>query len=152
MAAVNHTRGVKLVLKVGDGADPEVFTALCTINAERGITFNKDMGEETIPDCTDPDLIGWVAREGRSKSISFDGGGMLNKQDVADFWAWWDGDDSKNCKVILDDDLPANVITFSGAFKMPSFAINGDRGSKATATMSIASDGAVTATFGANVS
>ena len=30
---VKHARGVKLVLKVGNGASPEVFTAKCSIKS-----------------------------------------------------------------------------------------------------------------------
>ena len=62
MAAVKYTRGVKLVLKVGDGETPEVFTALCTINAERGITFNAQTNDATIPNCDALEEIAWLAR------------------------------------------------------------------------------------------
>lgn len=151
MAAVNHTRGVKLVLKVGDGASPEVFTAMCSINAERGVTFSGSANDELIPDCADPDQIAWVSREVESLSVEFTGGGMLDKGNVKTMWDWWKSGASKNCKIILDDATAANVITWTGAFKLPTFDITGDRGSKAAASLSLQSDGAVDAVFGANV-
>lgn len=152
MAAVNATRGVKLVLKVGDGATPsEVFTALCTINAERGITFNAQTSDATIPDCADPDAIAFLAREKQSLSVDFTGGGMSDKADVKKLWDWWKSDEAKNCKIILDDDTAGNVITFTGAFHLTQFDLTGNRGEKVSSTLTLASDGQVTAVFGANV-
>lgn len=151
MAAVNYTRGVKLVLKVGDGASPEVFTAMCSINAERGITFNAQMRDEVIPDCADLDAVAWLSREAESLSMEFTGGGMSDKSNVKTLWDWWESGESKNCQVVLDDDTAANVITWEGAYKLPTFDLSGNRGEKVAGTVAVASDGAVTATFGANV-
>lgn len=151
MAAVNYTRGVKLVVKVGDGASPEVFTRLCTINAERGITFNAQSNDATIPDCDDPDKMAWLAREISTLSVDVTGGGMAHKQDASKLWEWWSSGAAKNCQVILDDDTPANVITYEGAFYLTQYDHTGNVGEKVSSTMTLASDGEVTATFGANV-
>ncbi|WP_292052153.1 phage tail tube protein [Brevundimonas sp. UBA5866] len=151
MAAVNSTRGVKLVVKVGNGASPEVFTKLCTINAERGITFNAQTNDATVPDCDDPDKIAWLAREKQSLSVDVTGGGMNHKSDNKKLWDWWRSEDSRNCQVILDDDDPANVITYEGAFHLTQFDMTGNVGEKVNSTMTLSSDGEVTATFGANV-
>lgn len=151
MAAVNYTRGVKLVLKAGDGASPEIFAALCTINAERGITFNAQTNDETIPNCENPDEIAWTVREKQSLSVDFTGGGMSDKSDVKRLWDWWESDEARNCQIVLDDDTAANVITFEGAFHLTQFDLTGNRGEKVASTLTLASDGEVTATFGANV-
>jgi len=151
MAAVNFTRGVKLVLKVGNGASPEVFAALCTINAERGITFNAQTRDETIPDCTNPDQIAWLVREKESLSVDVTGGGMLDKANVKTMWGFFEAETATNCLIVLDDAVAANVITFTGAFQLTSFELSGNRGEKVSASMSLSSDGEVTASFGANV-
>lgn len=151
MAAVKYTRGVKLVLKVGDGAEPEQFTALCSINAERGMTFDGTFRDEVVPDCEDPDLLAWVAREAESLSVGVTGGGMSDKNDIKRLWDWWKSGASKNCQLILDDPLPANVITWEGGFKLPSFDLSGNRGEKVASSITLSSDGEVDATFGANV-
>ena len=151
MAAVNYTRGVKLVLKIGDGASPQVFRPFCSINAERGITFTNTLNDEVIPDCSDPDKIVWVARDKVSRSMSFTGGGMLDKSDVKRAWDISESEDSVDFQVYLDDDDPANVIMWEGAFHMGEFGLNGNRGEKVQFSSDFASDGAVTATFGANV-
>ncbi len=151
MAAVNYTRGVKLVLKVGDGASPEVFTALCTINAERGITFNAQTNDATVPDCADLEAIAFLAREKQSLSVDFTGGGMSDKSNVKTLWDWWKAEEARNCQIVLDDDVAANVITFEGAFHLTQFDLTGNRGEKVQSTMTLASDGIIDATFGANV-
>lgn len=151
MAAVNYTRGVKLVLKVSQGGSPETFAALCTINAERGVTFNAQTNDATIPDCSDLDAIAFLAREKQSLSVDFSGGGMSDKANVKTLWDWWVGEDSKNCQIVLDDDTAGNVITFEGGFHLTQFELSGNRGEKVTSTMTLASDGIVEATFGANV-
>ncbi|ADU12036.1 phage tail tube protein [Asticcacaulis excentricus] len=152
MAPPSLTRGVKLLIKIGNGASPtEVFTALCSINAQRGITFNSQTNDETVPDCTDLEKIAWIVREVESLSVEVSGGGKANKPDVPKLFNWWKSGESKNIQIILDDATAANVITFAGAFKLTSFEVTGDRGGKAELTMSLASDGEVTGTFGANV-
>lgn len=88
MAEVKHARGVKLLIKVGDGATPEVFETYCSINAERGITFTAGTNDQDIPDCQDPDAIAWVVREKTNLSASITGSGVLDTGDVQDFFDW----------------------------------------------------------------
>jgi predicted secreted protein len=144
MAAVKHTRGVKLLLKVGDGAEPEVFAQYCSINAERGITFTATTNDVDIPDCEDPDLLAWVVREKASLSVSVTGSGTLNTPDVEDFFAWFNSPDAKNCKIIVDVAAADGGVTFTGAFHLTEFSLTGNRGEKMQASVSLASDGAIT--------
>lgn len=149
--AFKGTRGVRLVVKVGDGATPEVFTPLCTINAERGITFNAQTNDETIPNCADPEAIAFLSREKSSLSVDVTGGGKNNKEDNKTLWDWWKSPDPRNCQVVLTDPTPANEITWEGAFHLTQYDLTGNEGEKVGSTMTLASDGEVTATFGANV-
>lgn len=146
MAAVQHARGVKLLIKVVDDTSPDVFTAFCTVNAARGITFTSAVNEFNIPDCSDPDLIGWLAREKVSLSIGVTGAGILNTPDVDAFFAWWKSEDSKNCHIVVDVPAADGGIIFEGAFHLTEFAITGDRGGKMEANITLASDGEVTST------
>lgn len=144
MTVVKHARGVKLLLKVGNGMSPEGFTAFCTINAARGITFTAAMNEFNIPDCDDPDTIGWLAREKVSLSIGVTGAGVLNTPDVQDFFDWWKSESSKNCQIVVDVASVDGGVIFEGAFHLADFAITGDRGAKMQCTLTLASDGQVT--------
>lgn len=146
MAAVKHAKGVALVVKIGNGADPEVFTPLCSINAARGISFTGAMNEIAVPDCTDLDKIAWLAREMTSLSVNVTGAGLLNTSDVQSTFDWWKSGESKNLQVIVDVPSSAGGVVFEGAYKLPEFALNGEPGDKQQFTCSLASDGEVTCT------
>jgi len=152
MALVKTTRWSELVLKVGNGAEPEVFTPLCTINAARGITFNANTTEESIPDCDDLQKVQWLIREKISLSVDVTGSGKVHKIDVKKFVDWHGSIDPVNCIVVLDDAVAANEISFAGAYHLNTFSMSGDPGSPSvTGDISLQSTGAVTATYGANV-
>lgn len=141
MTAVAHAKGVTLVLKVGDGASPEVFTAKCSINAERGISFTSTLSDTPIPDCTDPEAIAALARDKTDYSASITGSGLLDIGEELEFFNWLISPDSKNCKVIV---AGAGGTTFSGAWHLGEFSLTGNRGGKIECSISLSSDGAVT--------
>jgi hypothetical protein len=145
MAAIKHASGVKLLLKVGDGASPEQFTTYCSINAERGVQFQA--GEQTfeIADCPDPEAIAWVTSEITSLRVTFSGAGTLNTPDLEEFFDWWKGGLTKNCQLVLDVPAVDGGLIFEGGFKLPNFEVTGGaRGSRASVSISGASDGEVT--------
>lgn len=152
MAAVKTTRWSKLVLKVSTIAAPTVFNALCSINASRGITFSTSLTEEAIPDCEDLEAVMWMIREKVSIGVEVTGGGKVDKTNVKTFVDWAKGKETLRCQVILDDDLPANVITFEGDFHLETFSMTGDPGSPTVSgEIALKSSGEVEGTYGANV-
>lgn len=143
MSTVKNARGVKLVIKVGDGADPEVFTTKCSINAARGIKFSSTTNEFPDIDCDDPDAVAWTLREKSGLSAAVDGAGILNTPDVQSFYDWFISPDSKNCQVIVDVPSADGGVIFPGAFHLTEFDITGDRGTKQECTLSLVSDGEI---------
>jgi predicted secreted protein len=146
MAQVKYARGVLLVIMVGDGGSPEVFTAYCTINAARSIKGDAATNDFNIPDCLDPDALGWLVREKVSVSYAVDGAGILNTPDAQEFAEWLADPLSRNCQIIVDVPAADGGIMFEGPFHLTSFQITGDRGNKMEATVSLVSDGIVTVT------
>lgn len=144
MAEVKHARGVKLLIKVGDGGSPEAFETYCSVNAERGITFTAGTNDQEVVDCADPDAIAWMVREKSNLSASITGSGMLNTPDVQEFYDWLVSPDSKNVKVAVDVPSVDGGVVFTGAFHLTEFSITGNRGEKMQASISLSSDGAVT--------
>lgn len=140
---IKHARGVKLLLKVGDGASPENFTAFCSINAARGITFSSATNEFPAIDCDSPEDVAWVLREKQNLSAAVTGAGTLNTPDVEDFYNWWTSPDSKNCQVVVDVPAADGGVIFEGFFHLTEFAITGDRGAKQECTITLASDGEI---------
>lgn len=152
MAAVNTTRWSKLVLRVGDGASPEVFTALCSINAARGLSFNTSLTEEAIPHCSDLEAVMWLIREKISVGVEVTGGGKVDKANVKTFADWVVDKDTKTCQIVLDDATPANVITFEGEFHLETFSMTGDPGSPTVSgEIALKSSGEVVGTYGSAV-
>jgi hypothetical protein len=141
---VKYARGVQLLIMVGDGATPEVFTAYCTINAARSITGEAATNDFNIPDCADPDALGWLAREKVSLSYSCEGAGILNTPDVKTFTDWLADPLSRNCQIVVDVPSTDGGVVFAGPFHLTKFEITGDRGSKMEATVSLVSDGEIT--------
>lgn len=145
MAAVKHVSGVKLLLKVGDGGSPEAFAHYCSINAERGIQFQGEENTFSLPDCSDMDAIAWVVSEIASLRVLANGAGTLNGPDLMFFFEWWKSGESRNCKLVLDVPAADGGVIFSGAFKIPNFEVTANRGEKVNCSISLASDGEVTA-------
>jgi hypothetical protein len=145
MAAVTDMRGIKLLIKVEDVNSPSAYTAYCTINAARGISFSSAVNEFNIPDCADPDLLAWVAREKVNVSCSITGAGMLNTPDTEAFFDWAKDSDTRNVRVYLDGVSTADGGGYwAGAFHCTEFAVTGDRGTRAEASITLVSDGEVT--------
>lgn len=144
MAAVKHARGVKLLIKVATEAAPTVFTAYCSINAERGITFTAGTNDQEIVDCENPDAIAWMVREKSNLSAAITGSGVLDTGDVQDFYDWLTGEGPRNVKVIVDVPALDGGVIFTGAFHLTEFSITGNRGEKMQASISLSSDGAIT--------
>lgn len=146
MAAVKHMRGVKLLIKVGDGATPtEAFTTYCTINSDRGISFKANTNDIVVPDCDDPDLMSWLVREKISLSGDISGAGTLNTPDTSAFFDWVKSPDTRNVQVHLDGVASADGGGYwAGAYHCVQFDVNGGQGTKANAAISLTSDGEVT--------
>lgn len=140
MAQAATIKGTQLLIKIGDGASPEVFTHPCLINGERGIQFQSDTNQVIIPDCANPDDPAWkqVTKDGFSATIS--GAGVLDTASIADFDAWFQSDDAKNVRVYVNA-----VGYWSGAFKLTEWSITGARGDKAQVSVTLVSDGALSA-------
>lgn len=144
MALAKTAKGTQLLIKIGDGADPEVFAHSCTINAERGIQFSAETNDVSVPDCTDPELLAWVEREKRSLSATINGAGVLNGPDADAYFDWLADADPKNVKVVLNIPGADGGVIFSGAFHLTQFELSGTRGEKVNCTIRLESDGAIT--------
>ena len=70
--------GRLLIIKIGDGASPEVFSALCGVQTRK---FNLSANEvdTTIPDCANPDKTPQKTVEPGIKNRTFTGSGKFVK-------------------------------------------------------------------------
>lgn len=138
MAQAETIRGAALLMKVGDGEDPETFAHPCSINSERGIVFAAETRNNNVPDCDNPEKVVWQGTEKASLGATCTGGGTLHKADDAMFFAWFKSEIPKNV-IIIDGNRK-----YEGAFHLTQYEKTGNLGEKVQVRISLASDGEVT--------
>lgn len=144
MAQASSLRGVRLLVKIGDGEDPEVFSHPCLINAARGLSIVAQTNDIVIPDCSNPDLMAWAAREKVSLSGTINGAGVVHTPDVSDWSAYVISENTKNVRVELGSVLLADGGGYwGGAFHCTEFSITGERGNRAECSVTMLSDGVI---------
>lgn len=143
MAKPKTFNGTKLLVQIGDGASPEVFTHSCLINASRQIQFTSDTNDFVVPDCADPDAPGFKERVVDGLGAEITGAGVAGSDLIEALFDWWKTGDSKNIRVAIDVPTGDGGGYWSMAAKLPSFSVSGDRSQKGQFECSILSDGVV---------
>jgi predicted secreted protein len=138
MAQAATIRGTALYIKVGDGADPEVFTHPCLINTKRGIQFQSSTNKIIVPDCTNPDDPAWTEAIKDSLGATISGAGTLDTASVVMFDTWFRSPDPKNVQVWL-----STMGHWDGAYNLTNFEVTGDRGALAEVTVTLESSGII---------
>lgn len=138
---VDVINGEQILIKIGDGADPEVFAHPALINTDRGIAFSSSVNSTPNPDPANPSAPAWNATDKDGLSATISGAGLLDLGDVADYFDWYEGQGTKNVEVVLQK---TGGLKFKGAFHLSEFQITGQRKNKATCSITLVSDGAVT--------
>lgn len=117
------------------------YTAPCGFTT-RGLTLTKDTNDVQIPDCDDPDAPAWLGRDAVSLSASISGEGVLAEESIATWLAAFDSTNAVAAKVTAT--FASSTVTWTGNFHLTSFEVSAEQGSRATASVSMDSDGAVT--------
>lgn len=140
MTAITTLRGTRLYIKVENDASPAVFAHPCLINTRRGIQFRSNLGKIITPDCDNPDDPAWEEAIKDALSAAVNGEGVLdNKFATISFYdAWWRSSTPKMVQVWL-----GTMGYWLGAFHLGNWAINGERGQHALATVAMESDGQI---------
>lgn len=133
----------KFRVLLGDGAEPEVFSAPCGFTS-KSFARSKSLNEINVPDCEDPDAPAWVARDVQSLSSSISGSGVLAKAALPVWDDAFDSANSINCKVEMD--WGDTVVSYTQAFHLSSFEVSADLGNKVQISVTMESDGAYTKT------
>ncbi|MDO1560421.1 phage tail tube protein [Brevundimonas sp. 2R-24] len=141
MAAVDVINGESLLVQVEWVGSSGTYTHPCLINTERGIQFSANTTESVVPDCDDPTLPAWVSRETDGLSATINGSGMLDVASADDWFTWFNSGDAKNVKVKTDK---TGGNTWTGSFRLTEFSMTGTRKEKATASITLVSDGPIT--------
>lgn len=132
--------GTKLLILVGDGATPEVFSQPCGLTT-RGIDFSASTNTTLIPDCDDPEAPAWEAKDVNALSASVTGNGVMAVESFNTWNGWFQAAEARNCQIKLDD---AALGYWSGQFILTGLKYGGQRGQKVTVDITMANTGAVT--------
>lgn len=145
MAQAKTVRGTKLLVKVSDGAGTPAYSHPCLINTDRGIAFSAETNDVIIPDCADPDLMAWAAREKVSLSAQITGSGTLNTPDTEFYSDWVMSPDPIAVRVELGGVVLADGGGYwQGNFHCTNFELTGTRGNRVQCSLTLVSDGAIT--------
>jgi len=144
MAAVKTLVGHKLLIQIGDGATPEVFTHDCLINGDRGFTFSSDSSESVTPDCDDPTLPGWKELFKEALSLEVSGGGKLHTTSEEVWFNWFNSDTAKNVRIKKDVTGALGGGYYSCAMKLTGFSVTSSRKETSEVDVTLQSHGTVT--------
>lgn len=141
MAQATTIKAGKIRVLIGNDATPTVYAAPCGFT-QRSITLNKGLNEVQIPDCDDPDAVDWQGRDATSLSMSVSGEGVLASESVE---TWLDAFDSvESIPVKVEMEFPLKTITWTGYMHLESMEVGANNGQRATANISMQSDGKMT--------
>lgn len=110
----------RLLILLGDGADPEVFDHPCGANA-KDIDMNNNTGEEVVLDCDTPlDVAPSVIRYIESQDTTVSLSGTIATTSFPTWRDWADAGSVKNVKILLD--LPS--AQNGGSWLVPAILSN----------------------------
>lgn len=117
------------------------YVAPCGFTS-RSVSLNKALNEFQIPDCDDPDTVDWLGRDAVSLSMLINGEGVLASESVETWLDAWEDVESIPTKV--EWEFPAKLITWTGNMHVENVESTAPNGQRATATVSMQSDGQMT--------
>lgn len=138
MAQATTIKFGKMLVKLGDGASPEVFEAPCGFTTQ-ALNRGKTLNETNVPDCDDPDAPAWTGREVQSLTWSISGSGVLAQEARTAWEAYFDSTDSKNIEVTIT--WPDATWVYRGRAHLETFNISADLGQKLQVEVSMQGDG-----------
>lgn len=144
MAYVAPVAGESLLIKVGDGATPEVFTHPCLINTDRAFEGSASSSATEVADCATPANPAKIVRAVKSVDYKISGSGIVDATSVKAYWDWLASGAAKNIKIVQNLAGSSGGWTASGPFILTAFAVTGPPRDKQTCTISLEASDAVT--------
>jgi predicted secreted protein len=134
MAKAQTLRFSQFLVKIGNGANPEVFAAPCGLNSR---SFNRTAAtnDTNVPDCDDPDAPSWLERDIVSLSSQISGAGVVADEDFDTWNDWFESGDTKNVEITLGSRV------WKGPYKLTKLNVTGQRGNRCTFDATLDSDG-----------
>jgi hypothetical protein len=141
MATEPNFSGRRLLIRVGNGASPEVFSLFCTFNGDRAIQFDAASTDEMDIDCDNPTAVAFTVTTVDSLSATVSGSGRVKAVDVPKFFEWYTSGEARNAQVEIDT---VGGVMFEGQLLLLSWNVNGGETGSATADLTMKFTGPVT--------
>ena len=134
--------GRSLLLKIGDGANSEVFSTLAGINSKT-LTINNSAIDVTTPDASSPGGVLFASSMNGLKSVAVSGDGIfLDETSEARMnTVAMQADPAANFQVVVPD-----FGTYAGNFRITSLEFGGETEGGVTFSVSLESNGTITFT------
>jgi len=133
--------GRSLLIKIGDGAGSEAFTAIAGLNS-KSITINNSAIDVTTPDATTPGGALWASSLNGLKSLSISGDGIFLDESAQEGrlnTIAMEANPVANFELVVPD-----FGTYSGEFRVTSLEFGGETEGATTFSLSLESNGTVT--------
>ena len=133
--------GRSLLVKIGDGAGSEAFTAIAGLNS-KSITINNSAIDVTTPDATTPGGALWASNLNGLKSMSISGDGIFLDESAQEGrlnTIAMEANPVANFELVVPD-----FGTYSGEFRVTSLEFGGETEGATTFSLSLESNGTVT--------
>lgn len=148
MAQPTVIPGTKLLLLLGAGGDspgsPDVFAEPCGLTT-KNFTLAASTNTTLIPDCLDPSLPAWEAKDVNALSSEVTGTGVMACESFHTWVDWYLGATERQVRIQLvsPTTLPLSLGYFQGSFILSSLKYGGVRGTKVTIDITIVNNGAL---------
>lgn len=149
MAQPTVINGTKLLILVGTGGDspgsPDVYSEPCGLTT-KGINLSAATNTTLIPDCANPDLPAWEAKDVSSLAAEVTGTGVMAVESFHTWLDWFLGATLRSCRIQLVSPAthPLGLGYFLGDFILSTLVYTGERGQKVTIEVTMVNTGALT--------
>jgi Phage tail tube protein len=149
MTAPTVIAGTKLLVLIGAGGDspgsPDVFAEPCGLTT-KNFTLNASTNTTLIPDCADPSLPAWEAKDVNALSAEVTGTGVMAVESFHTWSDWFMGATERAARITLTSPTsnPLSLGYWQGSFILSKLTYNGVRGQKVNIDITMVNNGPLT--------
>lgn len=144
MAKPVTAKSGKMLIKIGNGATPEVLVAPCGFTS-KALTLSKNLNEVPIPDCDAPDAAYWMGRDVQSLTASVSGDGLMAASAIPIWQGFFESTDSRAVEISIV--FSTGTMVWTGDMHLESWEVTGEDGNRVQTSVSMQSDGEMVGTW-----
>lgn len=136
MTAATTLKYSEFKILLGDGADPEVFTAICGLTS-KGFNYTTDTSSTNVPDCTNEDLPSFSEKDIIAFSAQISGSGVASRQSLGLLQDWMESGEKKNVQVSFADAPVGDPELYAGPAVLSALNITANKGERVNVDITI---------------